>query len=157
MSLLSPNNTVSRVVLVDDGRRLALVSYAGADRLAEIEIEPLRAVQLAGQLIDVAMRRLSADRSDTAGKGCSRGGDRRRGNRTARNLAIREYAELLGGELSLETKAREIIARAARYRPVSGDESRGGERQVLARIAATELPVPGPRQLRRILLSSPGG
>jgi hypothetical protein len=78
-------------------------------------------------------------------------GDRRRSNRTIRNLAIREYVELLGGELALETKAREIIAKAARYRPVSGDESRGGERQVLARIAATELPVPGTRQLRRIL------
>jgi hypothetical protein len=139
----------NRVVLVADSRRIALVSYAGADRLAEIEIEPLRAVQLAGELIDAAMRRLSADRQ--AGEGCGRGGDRRGGNRTARNLAIREYAELLGSDLSLEGKAKTIIAKHARYSPMPGDASRGGERQVLARIAATELPVPGPRQLRRIL------
>jgi hypothetical protein len=88
----APDYTLWRIVLVDDGRRIALVSCAGSGRLAEIEIEPLRAVQLAGELIDVAMRRLSADRPDTAGKGCGRGGDRRRSNRTIRNLAIREYA-----------------------------------------------------------------
>jgi hypothetical protein len=38
-----------------------------------------------------------ADRPDTADKGCGRGGDRRRSSRTIRNLAIREYAELLCG------------------------------------------------------------
>ncbi len=49
----------SRAVLVDDGERLVLTSYVGAERLAVIELSPLRAVALAGELIAAGLRGLS--------------------------------------------------------------------------------------------------
>jgi hypothetical protein len=81
-----------------------------------------------------------------------RGGDHQHASRADRNAAIREYASLLGADLSLEETAAAIISKADRYRPMPGDDACSGERQALHRIAASGLRVPKTtRQVRRII------
>jgi hypothetical protein len=71
--------------------------------------------------------------------------------RVRRDAALRDLAQLIGADLSLEQRAAEIIVRARRYRPAPSDEQGGAERRALHRIMETGLAVPGRRQLRRIL------
>ena len=80
-----------------------------------------------------------------------RGGDPKAARRTERNEAVRALGALLSTELSLERQAREIIRKLRRYRPAVGDENRDGERGVLHQLANSGLPLPGTRQLKRIL------
>jgi hypothetical protein len=81
-----------------------------------------------------------------------RGGDPMEEKRVRRDAALRDLARLISADLSLEQRAAEIIVRARRYRPApSDDQASSAERRVLHRIAETGLPVPGRRQLRRIL------
>jgi hypothetical protein len=72
--------------------------------------------------------------------------------RIRRDAALRDLAQLIGVDLSLEQRATEILAKASRYRPApSDDQTSSAERRALHRIMETGLAVPGRRQLRRIL------
>jgi len=79
---------------------------------------------------------------------------RRTERREARDCAIRDLAQTIGSDLSLEERAQEIIQRASRYRPAPCDASGSAERRALRQIAETGLPVPGERQLKRILIGT---
>ena len=80
-----------------------------------------------------------------------RGGDPKAAGRTERNEAVRALGALLSAELSLERQVREIICKVRRYRPAVGDENGDGERGVLHQLVDSGLPLPGTRQLKRIL------
>jgi len=87
-----------------------------------------------------------------------RGGDPRSGRRRQRDDALCDVAALLGADLSLGQRAAEVIARARRYRPAPLDDSTGSaERKALHRLADVGLPLPGRRQLRRILSTAAAG
>jgi hypothetical protein len=58
---------------------------------------------------------------------------------------------LLGGGLSLRRKAQQVAAKVCRYRPHPRDREGSTERRALRKIAETGVPMPGLRQLRRIL------
>ena len=79
------------------------------------------------------------------------GGDPKAARRTERNEAVRALGALLSAELSLERQVREIIRKVRRYRPAAGDENGDGEFGVLHQLANSGLPLPGTRQLKRIL------
>lgn len=107
---------------------------------------PVRAIAVAGELIEAARRRLAAPV-----KRRSRGGDPWPEMRARRDEALRDLALLIAADLSLEQRAARVVDKAKRYCPTPADHSGNAERQALARIAGAGLPVPGPRQLRRIL------
>jgi hypothetical protein len=80
-----------------------------------------------------------------------RGGDKLAGTRAVRNEGIRDFAALLGSDLLLEQRAQQVIREFARFRPNATDENRGPKRQALRRIIDTGLPIPGLRQVKRII------
>jgi hypothetical protein len=57
----------------------------------------------------------------------SRGGDSKGEERAKRNDALRDLAQLIGADLSLEQRAQEIIRKTGRYRPAPSDESGSAE------------------------------
>lgn len=71
--------------------------------------------------------------------------------RAKRDDALRDLAQLIGADLSLEQRATELSRRIGRYRAVPTDADGSAMRQVLHRIAKTGVPVPRLRQLKRIL------
>lgn len=46
----------ARAVLVDDNATLQIAVFSGAERVAVAELEPRRALQLAGELLQAALR-----------------------------------------------------------------------------------------------------
>jgi hypothetical protein len=68
-----------------------------------------------------------------------------------RDQALAELGALVGADLSLSRRAEIVIGKIDRYRPLPVDAMGSAERRVLNRIAATGLPIPGKRQLRKIL------
>jgi hypothetical protein len=72
--------------------------------------------------------------------------------RAQRDSALRELAQLVGADLSLEQCAAWLIRRITTYRPLPSDASGSVERRALNRVATSGLRVPGKRQLRRILV-----
>ena len=57
MTSISDHST-ERVVIVDDGSAITLAIYLGAEAVAAVEIDPLRALGLGSEFIDIARRRL---------------------------------------------------------------------------------------------------
>ena len=112
-------------------------------------------ITLAG--VTAALDALAAEASDAqtavdAHAGARRrGGDPKAAERAERDAALRNLAQLLTADLSLEARAARVISKVSRYRPAPGDETGAAERKALRRIADTGLPTPGTRQLRRIL------
>lgn len=80
-----------------------------------------------------------------------RGGDASHHQRIRRDEALRDLARFIGAELSFEQQAARIVAKAQRYQPASDDGHGGAEREALHRLSTAGLPVPGKRQVRRIL------
>lgn len=54
----APPQPPARAVVVDDGRSVRLIAYGGPEALATVELDPARALALAGDLIEAARRRL---------------------------------------------------------------------------------------------------
>lgn len=80
------------------------------------------------------------------------GGDQSAAVRADRNDALREFAALLGNDLSLSRRAEEVVSRVSRYRPLPDDANRVGERGLLHRMWRTGLlHRMTVRQVRRIL------
>jgi hypothetical protein len=56
--------TGERAIVADDNRTITLTLYRGREALAAAEIEPAHAIQIAGELLAAARRRLSWRGSD---------------------------------------------------------------------------------------------
>lgn len=149
MSAYAP--AAERAIISDDGCSIRATLYRGSSALAVVVLDPAAAVRLAGRLIEAAAWRLDAARGAPDTPPPRRGGDRLPDRRRRRNEGLRDLAALLGADLSLEQRAAEVIAKAGRYRPAQLDASGSTERQALRRISDAGLPLPGRRQLRRIL------
>jgi hypothetical protein len=137
-----------RAVVTHDGCRLVLSTYAGSERLAEVELDPLGAVALGHKLVGAGLLHLERAAKTPRRR---RGGDPSADLRAQRDGALRDFAALVGADLNLEQRAAAVISRADRYRPAPGDECGAPERRALQRLASIGLPLPGKRQLRRIL------
>jgi delta 1-pyrroline-5-carboxylate dehydrogenase len=118
------------------------------------ERDPVAAAELA-EIVERAIEHPEQRVGAALGLRRRKGGEPawRAARRTERDGALRELAQLIGTDLSLEECADMIVRKATRYLaaphcPADGD---GAERGVLARIAGTGLPVPGLRHLKRIL------
>jgi hypothetical protein len=135
-----------RPVVADDGREIMLTVYDADRTVAAMTLSVSLAVNIAGELIAAVSRRLQGASSTRP-----RGGDHRSDKRARRDEALRDFATLLGADLSLEDRAAQIIGKVTRYRPTARDKQGSSERRLLHRIAETGLPVPGERQMRRIL------
>ncbi len=135
-------------VLSDDNEAITLSVYSSAQPqpLAVIELPPLLAVRLAGQMTEAAARHLS--RADTAP--CRpRGGDARAAERARRDKALRRLAAIIGADMPTGRLARTLAALLARYRPAATETA--PDRVLMREIVASGLPVPGPDRLARIL------
>jgi hypothetical protein len=139
----------ARAVVSDDGSTIWLTAYTAAGQAVPVALHPVRAVALAGELIEAAVPKLGiAEVSSVTGKvkGC-RGGDRMAAQRHQRDADIRALA-LLMGEGNPTSLAEKIFQRVDRYRPASLETS--AERQLIQRINGSGLPV-RPDRIRKIL------
>jgi hypothetical protein len=66
-----------------------------------------------------------------------------------RDAGLLDYAELLGGDLSLEKRAATMVARLRRYSPAEDEVS--PERLAMRRVVSVGVGIPGARQVRRII------
>jgi hypothetical protein len=141
-----------RVVVGDDGHDIAVVTYAGANAVARVDLDPLSALHLGADLIDAARRHLTrAGPADVRSMGtATRGGDPHADVRQERDAALRDLAPLLAPGQPIETQARIVIDHLSRYRPALNETA--PERQLMAQIASTGLEVPSAERLRRILV-----
>jgi hypothetical protein len=141
--------TQVRIVIADDGRKISVITYAGAAAVARVNFDGIAALVLGNRLVDAGLRHLTRPTEQSSAR--RRGGDPRPDLRHERDSAIRDLACAIGADLSLEQQADAVISRATRYRPMPGDAEGTGERRALHRIHASGLPVPKQRQARRIL------
>lgn len=155
LASMSEAEPFARAVVADPpGEPIRLALYAEDGRAAVVALDPVRAVDLARELLDAAGRRLHrpAVTSTPANRNRRRGGDPKAEARAERNAGVIELAQLTGAALSLGEMARQIISKATRYYPAPGDETGSAERRALHRISKTGLEVPGSvRHLERIL------
>jgi hypothetical protein len=138
-------------VISDDGREIRLTTYAGAQAAAEVVLPPLRAIALAGELIEAAKQHLT--RAAEPGRR-RRGGDPKAAARRERNADFRALAQLLAPGEPFEEQARIVIDRVRRYQPAPGET--GEARRRMARIKAIGLTIPGINRMTRILSAETG-
>jgi hypothetical protein len=136
-----------RAVVSDDGRAILLAAYRAAERLVEVEINPLLALQLGRDLLDAALRRLA--RADTVTRR-RRGGDPLAAARAQRDDALRRLGALAGNGEPAERVARALVERLDRYTPAPNETSR--ERQLLRQVVDAGLRVPSAQRIRKILV-----
>src|SRR5580704_12537890 len=103
--------------LGDERRRQPLLSRARAHAVAAMTLSVSLAVNIAGELVAAASRRLQGASSTRP-----RGGDHRSDKRARRDEALRDFATLLGADLSLEDRAAQFIGKVTRYRPTARDK-----------------------------------
>jgi hypothetical protein len=139
----------TRAVLSDDGE-IRMTVYRDDGQAVAVVLAPVRAVALAGQLIEAAVPKLgnaTAKSSITTAANRRRGGDHQAEARQQRNADILALAALMG-EGKQSDLAEEMAQHLARYRPIS--EETNPKRHLIQKIAASGLPV-GERQIRKIL------
>ena len=150
-----------RAVVGDDGDTIRLASYRGANMVAIVELDPMRAVQLAGELAMAAARHLAQASAGSVSPPC------RRGRRSARTVAeLRSSNCALGrlrsqyfADLGITRAADEIAAEGMRYETTGwrfdrqkalseiGDE----RRRLLAEVLHGRKHFPGSRRVREVL------
>src|SRR5437763_6510439 len=130
----------ARAVVSDDGSTIWLTAYTAVGEAVPVALQPVRAVALAGELIEAAVPKLNPVKA--------RGGDPYSAQRRARDAQIRALAPLVAPGKSIEQQARDIAGRLARYRPMPEEAS--PERRLMQEIDEVGLPV-GADRIRKIL------
>jgi hypothetical protein len=140
----------ARAVVSDDGT-IWLTAYGEGGVVVPVALLPVRAVALAGELIEAAVPKLGnvTEENSTKLRGRRRGGDPRADKRQQRNEDIRALARLTGNGKPLPQVAQDLITRCERYQPMPEETS--PDRILLRRISDTGLPVPRKRRLIDIL------
>jgi hypothetical protein len=105
----------------------------------------------ASALADLVETRLVELEARAQGSQRHRGGEPawRARQRIERDSALRDLAQLLGADLSLDQQAALLISKITRYCPMP--EESIAERRAVQRVVEAGLRTPGRRQLRRIL------
>jgi hypothetical protein len=110
----------ARAVVSDDGT-IWLTAYSAAGETVPVALAPVRAVALAGELIEAAVPKLNATEISVETKPAKRrGGDRKAEQRRELHDGLRGMASLLGlgkGKSAAEI-AKEITHRCKRYQPM---------------------------------------
>ena len=141
----------ARAVVSDDGSTIWLTAYTAAGQAVPVALHPVRAVALAGELIEAAVPKLGnlVEEKSMTGLVKRRGGDRQAQRRRQRDDDIRALARLTGNGKPLPQVAQDLIKRCERYQPMPTETS--PDRILLRRISDTGLPVPRKRRLLDIL------
>jgi hypothetical protein len=138
----------ARLVITDGGTIVATM-YAGADRIAVVGIDPVRAIGIGLELIGAAHRHLARDRA-RAVPSPSRGGDPLAEQRAERDEALRSLATMIAPAAAAEQQARKIAGRLTRFRPMANETA--PERVLMQRVLASGFGVPSPERIRKILV-----
>jgi hypothetical protein len=143
----------ARAIVSDDGHATRLTLYTESGEAMSVVLAPVRAVALAGELIEAAVSKLnvgenSAFTSETKQAKRRRGGDRKAEQRRIRDDKIRALAPIVAPGKPVEQQARDITGRLARYRPMPNETS--PERRLMQELVETGLPV-GADRIRKIL------
>jgi hypothetical protein len=140
----------ARAVVSDDGT-IWLTAYGDGGVVVPVALLPVRAVALAGELIEAAVPKLGnvMDENSMTRQAKRRGGDRQAQKRRQRDDDFRALADLTGKGKPLPQVAQDLIKRCERYQPMPEETS--PDRILLRRISDTGLPVPGKRRLIDIL------
>jgi len=148
----------SRAIVSDDGSTIWLTGFAANGEAVPVAIEPVRAVALAGELIEAAVPKLNIAAKFAVTRPAPeqikrRGGDPRAEQRRELHEGLCRLASLLGldhGKTAAEV-AREITARCNRYQPMAAVETDPVRREML-RVRNVGLPLPtSERHLARII------
>ena len=120
------------------------------ERMAADGVEPAFLYLIAG--VQAALGAIDTANNSAPGFGASGRAECNTAGRAQRNSGMRDIAQLLGAELSLERKAQLVIAKSHRYQPSPSDLNGSPERQALHRIASSGVPVPSSKkQVKRII------
>ena len=150
----------ARAVVSDDGSTIWLTAYTATGDAVPVVLLPVRAVALAGELIQAAVPKLNVTAKSAATRQPieneptkrGRGGDPHAKQRHELHDGIRGMASLLGlsaGKPAAEV-AREIIDRCDRYQPMAVETD--PVRREMLRVRNAGMPVPSSeRHLIRII------
>ena len=145
---------MSRAVVSDDGLTIRLITYGEGGAAVPVVLSPLRAVGLADELLRAATPKLGTGAQPAARSAPQRrrGGDAQAARRQGRDENLRKLAEFWhrDGE-PLSAVARKIIDHQRRFQPMA--EETDPERLAMLEIRNCGLPIPGERQLLRIISS----
>ena len=150
---------VTRAVLSDDGSTIWLTTYTEAGDAVPVALLPVRAIALAGELIQAAVPKLNGTAKSAATRPAvktektkRRGGDPRAEQRRELYDGLRGMASLLGlaAGKSAADVAREITDRCNRYNPIPVETD--PVRREMLRVRNAGVPVPtSERHLARII------
>jgi hypothetical protein len=158
---MSDAEPMVRAVVADAyGEPIALTLYGEGGRAAAVALDPLRAVDLARELLDAAGRRLHRQAGQEFSVSIARatgnrrrGGDRQAEARRQRDDVLRALARLNDNDAPAEQQARDLADRLARFHPLPVETI--PERQLMREVVDSGLPVPSPDRLARIIRSRP--
>jgi|HubBroStandDraft_6_1064221.scaffolds.fasta_scaffold732280_2 hypothetical protein len=140
----------ARAIVSDDGSTIWLTAYTEAGDAVPVALAPVRAVALAGELIEAAVPKLgkiTEANSMTGRPKRRRGGDHQAEKRQQRNEDILALAALMG-ESNPTDLAEYMAQQLGRLRPMP--EEPNPKRGLMQKINGYGLPV-GKRQIRKIL------
>ena len=144
----------ARAVVSDDNVTISLTVYTEDDAAVPVLLSPLRAIAIAHQLIGAALPKIGneAQPAERLVPQRRRGGDAQAARRQRRDENLRKLAEFRhrDGE-PLSAVARKIIDHQRRFQPMA--EETDPERLAMLEIRNCGLPIPGERQLLRIISS----
>ena len=145
----------ARAVVADDGLTIRLTTYTEAGVAVPLALSPLRAIAIANELIGAALRKIGNEARPSARSAPQRrrGGDAQAARRQGRDENLRKLAEFWhrDGE-PLSAVATKIVDRQRRFQPMP--EETDPERLAMLEIRNSDLPIPGVRQLLRIISSA---
>jgi hypothetical protein len=147
----------ARAVVSDDGSTIWLTAYTASGDAVPVALLPVRAVALAGELIEAAVPKLGNVTAQSAATTVApkrrRGGDPRAQERRRRDEALPQLASLIAPGKPPEKQAREITRRLDRYCPMPVETI--AERRLMQEIKNSGLPV-GQRRISKILRDQRG-
>jgi hypothetical protein len=124
----------ARAIVSDDGHATRLTLYTESGEAMSVVLAPVRAVALAGELIEAAVSKLNVGENS--------------GVHVRDQTGKAPPAPIVAPGKPVEQQARDITGRLARYRPMPNETS--PERRLMQELVETGLPV-GADRIRKIL------
>jgi hypothetical protein len=138
----------ARAVVSDDGSAIWLTVYTEAGDAVPVALLPVRAVALAGELIQAAVPKLNIIETKPTKR---RGGDPHAEQRQRRDEAICALHKLTGEGRPVESWAREAAKRIARFQPMPVETDPA--RQLMQEVKDAGLPPIGTRRIKDIVVA----